>query len=139
MRAEGPYLAISDCMLRRRIPLFAVVISAITSLMQLAVPAPPARAATLYPVRLTITGQGAIRFRMTAGLTVPSDSSASAKLFDGWFAPGEYTLLTPSVSICYQQTHGAFREIDWTAGTCTTAIVGRGRLAQPQHLFLTTD
>lgn len=104
-----------------------------------AAPIAPAHAETLYPVWLTILGQGAIRFRMTAGQTMPGDSGASGKIFDGWLSPGEYTLLSPRVSICYQQTHGAFREVDWTGAVCTSAIVGRGRLAQPQHIFLSTD
>jgi hypothetical protein len=118
---------------------FAAMICGIIILSNALVPASSARAETLYPVWVTVSGQGAIRFRMTAGTTAPDDSAASGKIFDNWLAPGEYTLMTPSVSICYQHTHGAFREINWTTARCLSAIEGRRRLARPAHIVITTD
>ena len=99
----------------------------------------PAHGEIVFPVLVTVSGQGAIRFRMTAGVTIPDDSAAKGRIFDGWLTPGEHVLMSPSASICYQHTHGAFREINWTQGRCLSAVVGRGRWAHPAEIVVSTD
>jgi hypothetical protein len=90
-----------------------------------------ARAQQAAPLIVTIVGQGAIRVRIDgdARRTVCGDSGAR-RVFDGWLSPGSYAITTPSTVICYQYTHGYFRETDWTTQQTT---------ATPAHNVLYTD
>ena len=67
-------------------------------------------------VFVSIVGNGAIRFRLAEGLTVPCDSSRNRVTFDGWLTPGHYAFPTLSKTVCYEHTYGAFREVNWSQG-----------------------
>ena len=75
-------------------------------------------------VRIAIVGNGAIRFRLAEGITAPCDSSRNRVTFDGWLEPGHYAFPTLSRTVCYEHTHGAFREVNWTEARIVRTTVG---------------
>jgi hypothetical protein len=70
----------------------------------------------IYPIYVTLVGQGAVRVRLTAGVVAPCDSSDDAPVYDGWLAPGRYRFFVTTRSVCMQHTWGAFRDDggDWS-------------------------
>jgi hypothetical protein len=82
-----------------------------------------AAAETDRPVFVTVVGQGAIRFRLAAGITAPCDSSENRMLFDGWLKPGRYEWGTGADVVCYQYTSGALRESNWSESRVIGTLV----------------
>jgi hypothetical protein len=72
------------------------------------------RAGAERPVYVTVTGQTALRFRLTLGWTAPCDSSENRMMFDGTLPPGRYTFETGSEVVCYQYTSAAFPASEWS-------------------------
>ncbi len=67
------------------------------------------------PVYITVVGTGSVRLLVSAGDTVPCDSSGDVRLVDGWVSAGQtLALQSPWPCICEQHTTGAFRETNFT-------------------------
>jgi len=95
-----------------------------------------AAAETDRPVFVTVVGQGAIRFRLAAGITAPCDSSENRMLFDGWLKPGRYEWGTGVDVVCYQYTSGALRESNWSE----SRVIGtRIRHVGPTEIVVSTE
>jgi hypothetical protein len=86
----------------------------------------PADAAADRPVFVAVTGQGAIRLRLAAGVTAPCDSLENRMLFDGYVRMGRYEWATASIIVCYQHTSAAFPESDWSVAQLAPTITRRG-------------
>ena len=115
----------------RLLPLFAPLLCLLTPCAS--------HAQMVVPVRVSIVGHGAVRFRLAEGTTAPCDSSRNRVTFDGWLEPGLYAFPTVSPSVCYEHTSGAFRDVNWSTGTIVSTVVGRRRYARPVEIVIETD
>jgi hypothetical protein len=95
----------------------------------------PADAAAERPIFVVITGPGAIRLRLAAGVTAPCDSSENRMLFDGWVRAGRYEWATASTLVCYEHTTAALPESDWSVPRLTSTATRRG----PREILISTD
>ena|SRR5215472_1680929 len=86
----------------------------------------PAGAAADRPVVVAVTGPGAIRLRLAAGITAPCDSLENRMLFDGWVRMGRYEWPTASYIVCYQHTTAALPESDWSVAQLAPTVTRRG-------------
>jgi hypothetical protein len=93
----------------------------------------------VVPVTVSIVGRGGIRFRLAEGTTAPCDSSRNRMLFDGWLLPGIYSFPTEAASVCYAHTSGAFREVNWSAGSVVTTFARRRQYVFPVQIVINTD
>ncbi len=95
-----------------------------------------AAAETDRPVFVTVVGQGAVRFRLAAGITSPCDSSENRMLFDGWLKPGRYEWGTGVDTVCYQYTSGAMRESNWSESRIIGTLI---RHVGPTKIVVSTE
>lgn len=92
-----------------------------------------ARAAEPTPVVITMMGSGRVRLHVSAGGTVPCDSSANTPLFDGWIDGGQvYSATTTEECVCVRNTTKAFPNSGWsTPGLACRKRICRGRICRP--------
>jgi len=74
------------------------------------VPPPPPPA----PVTLQMTGEQPIRARLSLGVTLPCDSSADVKIYEGPVKPGfSQTWMASSWCFCVEHTTESYPDTEW--------------------------
>lgn len=69
------------------------------------------------PVVVKSLGPKSMRVRISAGQTLPCDSSANDKIFEGKLDPGwSITVYTASLSVCVEHTYHDFPDVHWSQG-----------------------
>src|SRR5690242_18701673 len=69
----------------------------------------------VVPVYVAVVGSGQIRLLVTAGNTVPCDSSANTRIIENRVeASRTFVVQSPSSCVCETHTTGAFRETHFT-------------------------
>jgi hypothetical protein len=92
-----------------------------------------ANAAEPTPVVVTMHGEGRVRLEVSAGSTIPCDSSANTPLFDGWIAGGQvFNATTTEACVCVRHTSKKFPTNGWsTPGLACRKQICRGRICRP--------
>ena len=96
--------------------------------------APTALASEPLPVIVTVYGEGSIRVFLSAGATLPCDSTSNTVMFDGKLEAGKsYGFQAADISVCERHTRGTLREVDWSTDRLWSLRGMRGYLP-PNHL-----
>ena len=96
--------------------------------------APTALAFEPLSVIVTVYGEGTIRVLLTAGATVPCDSTSNTVMLDGKLEAGRsYGFQSPELSVCERHTRGTLREVDWSNDRLW-ALRGVRGFPPPDHL-----
>jgi hypothetical protein len=92
-----------------------------------------ASAAEPTPVIVIVNGDGRIRLEVSAGSTIPCESSANTPLFDGWIDGGQvWSATTTEGCVCVRHTSKKFPSSGWsTPGLACRKQICRGRICRP--------